>query len=296
MTPFEQAKADLLATMSDADAQAQLDEVAMTQTGVSTEYKTIPETTVKFALQSTEKTPAIGLNFGLSKAYLDDSANWSPKPNASADSFMWSRIGLQFELLSKEPLEALARDNAFYRINSMDTGKQHNSDTVRLARSIDFAIYPIKNRDGKVLKNGFGLDLQGMKLLKFLGSVVEPFGMATLQPDGVSYVFTKDFFEELNNGVAVLKASLIEKLQNDEAISDDEKLNHPALITYFIAQKQLQNLNDMLMQREVDFRTFGGIIGRESVPDDKNKQRNFVKDVAHSGTEEGKKLLEVAVA
>lgn len=292
MTPFEQAKADLLAMMSDADAQAGLDEVAMTQTGVSTEYKTIPETTVKFALQSTEKTPAIGLNFGLSKAYLADPVNWTSE---YPDSFFWSGINMQFELLSKEPLEALARDNAFYRLSSM-VNKKDNSDTIRLGRNIDFAIYPIKNRDGKVLKNGFGLDLQGMKLLKFLGSVVEPFGMATLQPDGVSYVFTKDFYEELNNGVAVLKASLVEKLQNDEAISEDEKLNHPALITYFIAQKQLQNLNDMLMQRDVDFRTFGGIIGRESVPDDKNKQRNFVKDVAHSGTEEGKKLLEVAVA
>lgn len=292
MTPFEQAKADLLASMSDVDAQAILDEVAMTETGVSTEYKTIPETTVKFALASTEKTPAIGLNFGLSKAYLADPVNWT---SDYPDSFFWSGINLQFELLSKEPLEALARDNAFYRVSSM-VNKKDNSDTVRLGRSIDFAIYPIKNREGKVLKNGFGLDLQGMKLLKFLGSVVEPFGMATLQPDGVSYVFTKDFFEELNNGVAVLKASLVEKLQNDEAISDDVKLNHPALISYFIAQKQLQNLNDMLMQREVDFRTFGGIIGRESVPDDKNKQRNFVKDVAHSGTEEGAKLLEVAVA
>jgi hypothetical protein len=135
-----------------------------------------------------------------------------------------------------------------------------------------------------------------MKFLKFLGSLVESYGMATLQPDGVSYVFTKDFFEELNNGTEVLLASLREKLQNNEPISDDEKLNHPALITYFIAQKQLQNLNDMLMQREVDFRTFGGVIGRESVPEDKNKQRNFIKDVAHSGTEEGKKLLELAVA
>lgn len=292
MTPFEQAKADLLATMSDADAQAQLDEVAMTQTGVSTEYKTIPETTVKFALQASEKTPAIGLNFGLSKAYLADPVNWTSE---YPDSFFWSGINMQFALLSTEPLEALARDKAFYRVSSM-VNKKDNSDTIRLGRSIDFAIYPIKNREGKVLKNGFGLDLQGMKLLKFLGSVVAPFGMATLQPDGVSYVFTKDFYEELNNGVAVLRASLIEKLQNDEAISDDEKLNHPALITYFIAQKQLQNLNDMLMQRDVEFRTFGGVIGRESVPEDKNKQRNFVKDVAHSATEEGAKLLEVAVA
>jgi hypothetical protein len=293
MTQAEQARQAILDMMSDADAQAQLDEVAMTQTGVSTEYKTIPETTVRFALQSTEKTPAIGLSFGLSKAYLADTAGWSNE--AYPDSFFWSGITLQFELLSKEPLEALARDNAFYRISSM-VNKKDNSDTVRLGRSIDFAIYPIKNRDGRVLKKGFGLDLQGMKLLKFLGSVVEPFGMATLQGDGVSYVFTKDFFEELNNGVAVLKASLLEKLQNNEAISEDVKLNHPALITYFIAQKQLQNLNDMLMQREVDFRTFGGVIGRESVPEDKNKQRNFVKDVAHSGAEEGKRLLELVVA
>jgi hypothetical protein len=292
MTQLEEARQALLASMSDIDAQAALDEVAMTQTGVSTEYKTIPETTVKFALQSTEKTPAIGLSFGLSKAYLADKDNWTSE---YPDSFFWSGISMQFQLLSQEPLEALARDNAFYRVSSM-VNKKDNSDTVRLARSIDFAIYPIKNRDGKVIKSGLGLDLQGMKLLKFLGSIVEPFGKAILQPDGVSYVFTKDFFEELNNGVAVLKASLIEKLQNEEAISDDEKLNHPSLVTHFIAQKQLQNLNDMLMQYEVDFRTFGGIIGRESVPDDKNKQRNFVKDVAHSGTEEGRKLLEIAAA
>jgi len=292
MSQLDEARQAVLAMMDDADAQAMLDEVAMTQTGVSTEYKTIPETTVKFALQSTEKTYAIGLSFGLSKAYLADPVNWKSE---YADSFFWAGITMQFELLSKEPLEALARDNAFYRISSM-VNKKDNSDTVRIGRSIDFAIYPIKNRDGKVIKTGFGLDLQGMKLLKFLGSIIAPFGMATLQSDGVSYIFTKDFFEELNNGVVILKQSLLEKVANKEAISDDAKFDHPALVTYFIAQKQLQNLNDMLMQRDVEFRTFGGIIGRESVPEDKNKQRNFVKDVAHSGTEEGGKLLEVAVA
>lgn len=293
MSQLEEARQALLAQMSDIDAQAALDEVAMTQTGVSTEYKTIPETTVRLALQATEKTPAIGLSFGLSKAYLADKDNW--KNESYPDSFFWSGISMQFQLLSQEPLEALARDNAFYRLSSM-FNKKDNSDTIRLARSIDFAIYPIKNREGKIVKNGLGLDLQGLKFLKFLGSIVEPFGKATLQADGVSYVFTKDFYEELNNGVAVLKASLLEKVANEEDVSEDEKLNHPSLVTYFVAQKQLQNLNDMLMQYEVDFRTFGGIIGRESVPDDKNKQRNFVKDVAHSGTEEGKKLLEVAVA
>lgn len=293
MSQLEEARLALLAQMSDIDAQAALDEVAMTQTGVSTEYKTIPETTVKLALAATEKTPAVGLNFGLSKAFLADPENW--RNDAYPDSFFWSGITMQFELLSREPLDALGRDNAFYRLSSM-VNKKDNSDTVRLGRSIDFAIYPIKNREGKIVKNGLGLDLQGMKLLKFLGSLVEPFGMATLQADGSSYVFTKDFFEELNNGVAVLKASLLEKVAAGEPISDDEKLNHPSLVTYFIAQKQLQNLNDMLTNREVEFRTFGGIIGRESVPDDKNKQRNFLKDVAHSGTEEGKKLLEVAVA
>jgi hypothetical protein len=174
--------------------------------------------------------------------------------------------------------------------------KKDNSDTLRLGRNIDFDIYPIKNRDGKVIKSGFGLDLQGRRLLKFVGSMVAPFGMATLQGDGVSYVFSTDFFEELNNSVAVLKSALLEKLANGEDISEDEKLNHPSLVTYFIAQKQLQNLNDMLMQRDVEFRTFGGVIGRESVPEDKNKQRNFVKDLGHSATEEGMKLLEVAVA
>ena len=292
MSQLEEARLAVLAMMSDADAQAQLDEVAMTETGVSSEVKTIPETTVKLALQSTEKTPAIGLTFGLSKAYLADPVNWSsPYP----DSFFWSGISIQFELLSQKPLEALAKDSAFYRISSM-VNKKDNGDTLRLGRSINFDIYPIKNRDGKVLKSGFGLDLQGRRLLKFLGSIVAPFGMATLQPDGVTYVFTKDFFEELNNGVAVLKASLLEKLSNYEAISEDEKLNHPALITYFVAQKQLQNLNDMLLQRDTEYRIFGGIIGRESLPDDKNRQRNFLKDVAHSGTEEGMKLLEQAVA
>jgi hypothetical protein len=294
MSHLDAARQAVLDMMNDADAQAQLDEVAMTETGVSTEYKTIPETTVKLALQGTEKTPAIGLNFGLSKAYLADKENW--RNEAYPDSFFWSGITLQFELLSKEPLEALARDNAFYRVGSMVNAKKDNSDTVRLGRSFDFAIYPIKNREGKVLKNGFGLDLQGMKLLKLLGSVVEPFGMANLQGDGVSYVFTKDFFEELNNGVAVLKAALLEKVMANEDISEDEKLNHPALITYFVAQKQLQNLNDMLMQREVDFRTFGGVIGRESVPEDMKKQRNYVKDLGHSGTVEGKDLLSRAAA
>jgi hypothetical protein len=292
MSNLDAARQAVLDMMNDADAQAQLDEVAMTQTGVSSEVKTIPETNVKFVLTSTEKTPAVSLNFGLSKAYLADPINWtSPYP----DSFFWSGITMQFELLSKEPLEALARDNAFYRVSSM-VNKKDNSDTIRLGRNIDFDIYPIKNRDGKVIKSGFGLDLQGRRLLKFVGSLVAPFGMATLQADGVSYVFSTDFFEELNNGVAVLKAALLEKLANGEDISDDEKLNHPALVTYFIAQKQLQNLNDMLMQRDVEFRTFGAVIGRESVPEDKNKQRNFVKDLGHSATEEGVKLLEVAVA
>lgn len=292
MSNVDAARMAILAMMEDADAQAMLDEVAMTQTGVSTETKTIPETTVKLVLQATEKTPAIGLTFGLSKAYLADPENWTSQ---YPDSFYWSGISLQFELLSKEPLEALARDNAFYRVSSM-TNKKDNSDTVRLARSVDFDIYPIKNRDGKVLKPGFGLDLQGRRFLKFVGSIVAPFGMSTLQPDGTSYIFSTDFFEELNNGVSVLKASLLEKLANGEDISEDEKLNHPALVTYFIAQKQLQNLNDMLMQRDAEFRTFGGVIGREAVPEDKNRQRNFVKDLAHSATEEGAKLLEVAVA
>ncbi len=292
-TQAELARQAVLAMMEDADAQALLDEVAMTETGVSTEFKTIPETTVKLALQSTEKAPAISLNFGLSKKYLEDPINWSN--DQYPDSFFWSGINLNFELLSREPLEALSRDNAFYRVSSM-VNKNDNEDVRRIGRSIDFDIYPIKNRDGVVTKKGFGLDLQGRRLLKFLGSIVAPFGMATLQADGVSYVFTKDFFEELNNGVAVLKQALLEKVMEGEDISEEVKLNHPSLVTYFIAQKQLQNLNDMLMQREVEFRTFGGVIGREPIPEDKNRQRNYVKDVAHSATEEGGKLLERAVA
>lgn len=291
MSNLEEQRLAVLAMMEDADAQAVLDELALTETGVSTEFKTIPETTVKLALQATENTPAISLNFGLTKRYLQDPDNWtSPYP----DSFKWSGINMQFQLLSSEALTTLERDSAFYRVSSMVNAKEDNSDTVRLGRSIDFAIYPIK-RDGKVVKSGFGLDLQGKKLLTFLGSIVAPFGMATLQEDG-RYIFSKNFFEELNNGVAVLKASLLEKVTAEEPISDDEKLNHPALVTYFIAQKQLQNLNDIIMQHGAEFRTFGGVIGRESVPEDKTKQRNFVKDLGHSATEAGAKLLEVAVA
>ena len=77
MSNVDAARQAILAMMEDADAQAMLDEVAMTQTGVSTEVKTIPETTVKLALQATEKTPAISLSFGLSKSYLADPINWT---------------------------------------------------------------------------------------------------------------------------------------------------------------------------------------------------------------------------
>jgi hypothetical protein len=52
----------------------------------------------------------------------------------------------------------------------------------------------------------------------------------------------------------------------------------------------------MLLQYEAEYRTFGGIIGCEPVPENKSQNRNFLKDMKHSGTEEGGKLLEVAVA
>ena len=294
MNHIEEARQRIAAMMSDDDAAEALAKVTMTATGASTVSPTTPEVAVKFALQSTAKKPAISLTFGLKQAYLDDPAAFVAK--YSEDFKFWTRINLQFELLSQTVLQTLERDNAFYNISSMVNKKTDNSDTVRLGTAINFDILPITNREGDVFVKGFGLHVFGKRFLRFVGSLAEPMGLATLQADGVSYVFTTDFYEELNNGVTVLKQSLFEKVKEGEAISEEEKLNHPDAVTLFIAQKQLQNLNDMLMQREVDFRTFGGVIGRESVPEDKNKQRNFVKDVAHSGTEEGKKLLEVAVA
>jgi hypothetical protein len=152
------------------------------------------------------------------------------------------------------------------------------------------------NREGKIVKDGFGLDLQSRRFTSFVGSLMAMIGKASVKEDGLTYVFTADFFEEINNGVAVLKQSLTEKFLNDEPISDEPALNHDGLITYFVAQKQLENLNNMILQHPEEYRTFGGIIGCEPVPENKSQNRNFLKDMKHSGTEEGKKLLEVAIA
>lgn len=294
MSNIEEAKARYLAMMSDDEAAVELAKQTLTSTGANTASPTIPETTVKLSLQATEKKPAISMQFGLKKGYLEDSEAFVAQYGESFK--VWCGIDMNFELLSKEPLLTLERDNYFYRVSSMVNKKSDNSDVVRIGNRIGFDILPITNKEGQTLVKGLGLHLYGKRFLRFFGSLLASIGKATLLADGTSYMLTADAFEEINNGVEVLKLGFTEKVKSDEPISEDAKLNHPDLVTYFIAQQQLQNLNDMLMQYGAEFRTFGAVIGRELVPEDKHKQRNYVKDIAHSETAEGADLLSRAVA
>lgn len=262
------------------DALAEAVVAQLINEGASAEHPVVDERKCKGLLRK------LTLELAFTKDYLANPATWSDldKNGKKREPFYTTFQGV-VEIDSAEVRSLLGRDsNPQFRLNSNFRGAGMFPDRVTVVTST------APNAAGQA--KPLGLDLNDVGLVGLLGTIFSTVGWADRQAGANAYNFSAELLAGINNGIHELASSLIERAKAGEAISEDANKNNPKFIPYMLAQKQVENISELIAQLDDEAKTFGVVLGRRAQYGNATKQENYIKDFAHGSTESGQKLLE----
>lgn len=259
-------------------------EAQLINEGASAEHPVVDERKCKGLLRK------LTLEVNLKKDFLSNPSAWTGKDKNGKDTENFYTVfqGM-VEIDSAEVRSLLGRDsNPQFRLSSNFKGAGMFPNGVKVVERT--------TPDAAGQAKPLGLDLHDIGLVGLLGAIFSTVGWADRQAGANVYNFSPELLSGINNGIHELASSLIERAKAGEAISEDANKNHPKFIPYLLAQKQVENISELIAQLDDEAKTFGVVLGRRAQYNNATKQENYIKDFAHISTDSGKKLLEEVIA